>query len=429
MTKKIKPAPFKFKGFSRKQKQVLTWWTDASSVKDKDGIICDGSVRSGKTIIMSLSYVMWAMHCFNDENLGLSGKTIGSLRRNVVAPLKRMLDSRGYEVKDRRADNLLVISKRGRTNYFYLFGGKDESSQDLIQGITLAGMLFDEVALMPQSFVNQAMARCSVDGAKFWFNCNPESPYHWFKEEILDKHKEQNLIHLHFTMNDNPSLSRRVKERYKRMFSGVFYKRMILGLWVMAEGIIYDLFDEKKHCTEDVPTTFDYYLVGVDYGTGNPTVFGLYGVKGKNIFKVDEYYYDSKKHNRQKTDQEYSQDMKEFLGDVVPRFIYLDPSAASFKAQLRKDGFNQVKDADNAVVDGIRTQSTMLQSGRYKIVKSKCPQTVRDYAAYVWDPKAQARGEDKPIKENDHTKDEERYVLHTHFGRPPRKAKAVQSLY
>ena len=167
MSKK-KPALFKFKSFSKKQLKVLNWWTDESPHKYKDGIICDGSVRAGKTVVMSLSYVMWGMETFQDENLGMAGKTIGSFRRNVVTPLKRMLRSRGYAVKDHRADNMLSITFKGITNYFYIFGGKDEGSQDLIQGITLAGMFFDEVALMPQSFVNQATARCSVDGSKLW---------------------------------------------------------------------------------------------------------------------------------------------------------------------------------------------------------------------------------------------------------------------
>ena len=163
-----KQTVFKFKPFSKKQKQVLTWWCPASSVKDKDGIIADGAIRSGKTVCMSLSFVMWAMNSFNGQNFGMCGKTIGSFRRNVLFWLKLMLKSRGYQTKDHRADNLLEVSRGNVTNYFYVFGGKDERSQDLIQGITLAGVFFDEVALMPESFVNQATGRCSVEGSKFW---------------------------------------------------------------------------------------------------------------------------------------------------------------------------------------------------------------------------------------------------------------------
>ena len=158
-----KGQTFHFSPFSRKQKQVLTWWCKDSPVHDKDGIIADGAIRSGKTVSMSLSFAMWAMSTFNGQNFAMCGKTIGSFRRNVLFWLKLMLKSRGYSVIDRRADNLIIIRKGDTENYFYIFGGKDERSQDLIQGITLAGVFFDEVALMPESFVNQATGRCSVE--------------------------------------------------------------------------------------------------------------------------------------------------------------------------------------------------------------------------------------------------------------------------
>ena len=178
---------FKFQPFSQKQKQILTWWVPTSPVKDYDGIIADGAIRSGKTVCMSLSYVLWAMTTFNGCNFGMCGKTIGSFRRNVLFWLKQMLKSRGFKVVDHRSDNMLEISRGEVLNYFYIFGGKDESSQDLVQGITLAGVFFDEVALMPESFVDQATGRCSVDGSKYWFNCNPAGPYHWFKANWIDR--------------------------------------------------------------------------------------------------------------------------------------------------------------------------------------------------------------------------------------------------
>ena len=409
MTNK-KPPLFKFKPFSKKQMQVLSWWTENSPHKDKDGIICDGSVRSGKTIAMSLSYVMWAMDTFDDENLGMAGKTIGSFRRNVVRPLKRMLLSRGYKFKDHRADNMLEISFKGKTNYFYIFGGKDEGSQDLIQGITLAGMFFDEVALMPESFVNQATARCSVDGSKLWFNCNPEGPYHWFKVEYLDQLEEKNMLHLHFTMDDNLSLTERVKERYRRMYSGIFFQRYILGLWVLAEGIIYDMFDEKKHFVKTVDRPYTKYYVSVDYGTQNPTAFGLWGFYDGVWYKVKEYHH-SGRDGKQKTDKEYSQDLKEFVGDLKITRVIVDPSAASFKAQLKEDGF-RVKDADNDVINGIRNVATALDEGMIKY-NDCCTHTKREFASYVWDEKAANRGEDKPVKENDHHMDSDRYFVNT----------------
>lgn len=413
----LKVTPFKFEPFSTKQLQVLTWWLPNSPVKDKDMIIADGSVRSGKTVSMSLSYVQWSMDTFDGENLGMSGKTIGSFRRNVLTPLKRMLKALKYKVKDHRADNMVEICKNGKTNFYYIFGGKDERSQDLIQGITLAGMLFDEVALMPESFVNQATARCSVNGAKLWFNCNPEGPYHWFNTEYIEKAEEKNAVYLHFTMDDNFSLSEAVKDRYRRMYSGVFFKRYILGLWVMAAGAIYDMFAEEKHVIKDIPKQFDKLWVACDYGTGNATVFLLQGRVGTKYYTLREYYYDSRKIGRQKTDAEYSADMKQFMEDCNDILqgrkvtVIVDPSAASFIAQLRKDGFT-VKNAQNSVLDGIRWVASLLSKLEYFICET-CINTVKEKSSYIWDEKAQDKGEDKPVKQNDHASDAERYGLYT----------------
>lgn len=418
MSKKKKPALFKFQPFSEKQIKVLKWWQDDSPHKDKDGIVCDGSVRAGKTVVMSLSFIIWSMETFEDENLGMSGKTIGSFRRNVFKPLKKMLHSRGYKVKEQRSENMFTVTNRkGVTNFFYIFGGKDESSQDLIQGITLAGMFFDEVALMPQSFVNQATARCSVDGAKMWFNCNPEGPYHWFKLEYLDQLTEKNMLHLHFTMDDNLSLTERVKNRYKRMYSGVFYQRYILGLWVLAEGIVYDMFDKDKHSVSTVNRAYTQYYVSCDYGTQNPMTFGLWGKsrdteENKDVwYKVKEYHYDGRKEAQQKTDQEYVDDMKTFIGSLTIKAIIVDPSATSFITALRRAKM-RVLEAKNAVADGIRNVGTALVNGLIKY-NDCCKETFREYSSYIWDKKAGERGEDKPVKENDHQLDADRYFVNT----------------
>jgi len=421
-------ATFRWHPFSRKQLQVLTWWMPGSPHRDKDAIICDGSVRAGKTASMSLSFVIWAMTTFNGQQFGMAGKTIGALRRNVIGPLKQMLASRGYRVEDRRADNLLVISRGAVTNHFYLFGGKDERSQDLIQGITLAGMFFDEVALMPQSFVNQATARCSVDGSKLWFNCNPAGPYHWFKLEWLDQLEQKNALHLHFTMDDNPSLSERVKERYRRMYSGVFYRRYILGLWVLAEGIIYDMFDPDKHVRPTIDRPYSQYYVSVDYGTQNPMTFGLWGFVPPPTkanphefesawYKIREYHYDGRQKGRQKTDEEYYQDLEEFVGDIQPRAIIIDPSAASFIALIRKKDRFAVRQARNDVLEGIRNMATALNTGRI-LYNDCCKETFREFASYVWDEKAAERGEERPIKQNDHQMDGDRYFVNTVVMRP-----------
>nr|WP_288861908.1 PBSX family phage terminase large subunit [uncultured Faecalicatena sp.] len=413
---KSKRQIFHFKPFSLKQRKVLNWWCDTSPVKDKDGIIADGAIRSGKTVCMSLSFVFWAMANYSDQNFAMCGKTIGSFRRNVLTILKLMLRSLGFQVADHRADNLVEISRNGVTNHFYIFGGKDESSQDLIQGITLAGVFFDEVALMPESFVNQATGRCSVDGSKYWFNCNPDGPYHWFKLNWLDKAKEKNLLVLHFTMDDNLSLSEHIKERYRNMYTGVFFKRYILGLWAMAEGIIYDMFSEDRH----VKTILEYArqlidggrYVSIDYGTQNATAFLLWN-KGRDgkWYCIREYYYSGRDKGIQKTDAEYAEDLKKFLDGTPVKAVIVDPSAASFIAELNKHGFTVIQ-ADNAVEDGIRLVATLLNTERIAFSQS-CKNTIMEFASYIWDPKAAERGEDKPIKQHDHAMDAVRYFCYT----------------
>ncbi len=409
--KRIKKI-FTFRPFSKKQRKVLNWWCDASPVKDKDGIIADGAIRSGKTISMSLSYVMWAMSRFSEENFGMCGKTIGSFRRNVLFLLKLMLRSRGYHVADHRADNLVIVTRNDITNYFYIFGGKDERSQDLIQGITLAGCFFDEVALMPESFVNQATGRCSVDGSKYWFNCNPDGPYHWFKLNWIDKKEDKRLLYLHFTMDDNLSLSDRIKERYRTMYSGVFFKRYILGLWVVAEGIIYDMFREEEHVIpQKKDDDFTNYYVSCDYGTQNATVFLLWGKDRDGTWTgVREYYYSGRDEAAQKTDSEYADDLEEWLHGLKPTIV-IDPSAASFIAELKKRGYH-IKKAKNSVLDGIRFVASLLMQKRLKFCEG-CKNTIKEFGAYIWDRKASENGEDKPVKKFDHAMDAVRYFCYT----------------
>lgn len=413
--KKIRQI-FKFQPFSQKQRKVLNWWTDDSPVKDYDGIIADGAIRSGKTLSMSLSFVIWAMNCFDGQNFAMCGKTIGSFRRNVLFWLKLMLRSRGYKVADHRADNLVVVTKGKTENYFYIFGGKDERSQDLIQGITLAGVFFDEVALMPESFVNQATGRCSVDGSKYWFNCNPDGPYHWFKVNWIDKRKEKRLLYLHFTMDDNLSLSEKIKARYRSMYTGVFYKRYILGLWYMAEGIIYDMFSEERH-VKKITESFQKLInnnryVSCDYGTQNATVFLLWNKGTDGIwYCTREYYYSGRDLGRQKTDTEYADDLKEWLDGTKIKAVIVDPSAASFIAELRKRGYKVLK-AKNEVEDGIRLVAVMLNLVKILFCDC-CENTIKEFASYIWDEKAAECGEDRPVKQFDHCMDAVRYFVYT----------------
>lgn len=423
---KKKTPIFKFKPFSRKQRQVMNWWMADSSVKDYNGIIADGAIRSGKTVAMSLGFVFWAMETFDGQNFIMAGKTISSFKRNVLQNLKLMLTSRGYHwVYHLSGDtpNMLEVTRKGKTNYFYIFGGKDEASQNLVQGITAAGAFFDEVALMPESFVNQATGRCSVAGSKFWFNCNPAGPAHWFKTNWIDKKKEKGLIYLHFTMEDNLSLDEAIKARYRSMYVGVFFKRYIKGLWAVAEGLIYTMCTDKNYYTdEERPISLKSIAqkyVAVDYGTTNPCVFLEIWDDGETIWIDREYRWDSRSEearrtgNPQKTDVQYADDMTEFMGTAPEEqcTIVVDPSAASFIAELRDRGF-YVKPADNEVLDGIRAVAALLALRELMINKS-CRGLRSEMRSYAWDEKAAERGEEKPVKQMDHGADALRYFVKT----------------
>ncbi|MCQ2106539.1 MAG: PBSX family phage terminase large subunit [Fibrobacter sp.] len=409
----MKASEFKWGKLSKKQMMLLSWWRENSPYADFNGIIADGAIRSGKTVSMGFSFVLWAMTCYDKQNFAICGKTVGSVRRNVLVTLKRQLRARGFSIKERYSENLLIVSKGSVSNMFYMFGGKDESSQDLIQGITLAGAFFDEVALMPESFVNQATARCSVKGSKYWFNCNPAGPMHWFRKNWIGRCKDRGLVYLHFTMEDNLTLSADIVKRYMGMYTGVFYQRYILGLWVAAEGLIYDMFDRKVHVLDKEPETEGAYYVSSDYGIQNATTFLLWRkVKDKNSWVcVREYYYSGREESRQKTVAELVEGLKGMLSGIKPERIIVDPSAAALIVELRKNGY-KIRKADNDVNDGIADVASMLVSNRLYIMKC-CRHTIEEFGQYLWDEKAADRGEDKPIKLFDHCMDAVRYFVRT----------------
>ena len=395
-----------YQRFSKRQKLSMLWWK-YPSFKDRDAIICDGSVRSGKSVSMTVGFILWSMSSFEGEKFAICGKTVESLRRNIVLNLREWLPG-DFHIVEKRAENKIIITVGDRSNTYFLFGGKDEASYMLIQGITLAGILMDEVALMPQSFVDQACARCSVPNSKLWFNCNPAGPEHWFYKEWVMKEREKNALHIHFTMEDNLSLSARIKERYERMFSGVFYDRYIRGMWVVAEGLVYPMFSSATH-TVDEHGDGGVYYVSMDYGTINPTAMGLWRIHNGTATMEREYFHDSRKERKQKTDEEYYEDLEQFVGDTRIERIIIDPSAASFKECIRRHGKFKVQDADNSVLDGIRFTGSLLNQGKVKI-HSSCTNTIREFGAYLWDEKAK---DDAVIKENDHSMDQMRYLCQT----------------
>ncbi len=379
---------------------MLSWWQR----EDWEAIICDGAVRSGKTFSMGVSFFLWAQARFDGKQFGLCGKTIVSLRRNLLTELVPYLRRIGMSIREKRSENLLIVRFAGHENRFLLFGGRDESSAALIQGSTLAGVLLDETVLMPRSFVEQAIARCSVPGSRLWFNCNPENPGHWFYREWILKAKARRALYLHFTMEDNPALSPRIRARYRNAYSGVFYRRFVLGEWTAAQGLVYDFFDRERDAADVPEGPFEEWRISVDYGTANPASFGLWGKKNAVWYRVAEYYYDSRKAGRQRTDEEYAEALERLAGERTIRRVIVDPSAASFIEVLRRRGFQVVR-ANNDVADGIRVTSDLLKKRRIVICRT-CGDCLREMELYCWDERG---GRDAPRKENDHAMDDLRY--------------------
>ena len=392
----------KFRRFSPKQRRVLTWWLREG---EYEAIICDGAVRSGKTVCMGISFFCWAMARFDGQQFALCAKTIGALRRNLLHELTPVLASLGFSCEEQRSKKTLTVRCGGRENTFYLFGGRDASSAALIQGCTLAGVLFDEAALMPRSFVEQACARCSVSGSRLWFNCNPEGPEHWFYKEWVCKAAEKRLLHLHFTMEDNPALTESVRQRYEKLYTGIFYRRFVLGQWCMAQGLVYD-FQKERHVVQNGPEKGRYFI-SVDYGTQNPFSAGLWCVADGKAWRIKEFYHSGRDTGKVLTDEEYYEKLEELAGVYPVERVIIDPSAASFIATVRCHGRFRVRKAKNGVLPGIRLVAQYLREGRLLFLEN-CRDTIREFGLYRWE-----EGKDAPKKENDHAMDDVRYFCTT----------------
>ncbi len=393
---------------------MLNWWCDNSPHRMRDAIICDGAVRSGKTVCMTLSFVLWAFYRFSDTSFALCGKTVTSLRRNIITPILPMLRELGFDCTEKVSRNLVEIHAYGTTNRFYLFGGKDEGSAALIQGMTLGGVLLDEVALMPRSFVEQAIARCSLPQAKLWFNCNPENPYHWFYTEWICKVEEKNCLYLHFTMADNPSLSDSVRKRYETIYSGAFYERFVLGKWVAVTGLVYPMFDHTVHVSP-MRGTPRRCFISCDYGTVNPASFGLWGLGEDGIwYRMREYYFDSRREGCQRTDEEHYAALESLAGGADIEEVIVDPSAASFMECIRRHGRFRVVGAHNDVLDGVRKVSSALRAGSIRICPG-CEDILREFSLYRWEENT---ARDVPRKMYDHAMDDLRYFVTTALQTP-----------
>lgn len=389
---------------SEKQMKIL-----AFPYTKYEAIICDGAIRSGKSSIMMWAFVKWGMMNFDGQRFAICGKSVDSCIKNVIQPFLAMsLARETYRLRWRRIDKVLEVQNGNTTNLFEVFGGKDESSFALIQGRTLAGVLLDEVALQPRSFVEQALARCSVSGSRFWFNCNPGPPSHWFYQEWIKQTERHKALHLHFLLEDNPALDPEIVERYKNTYAGVFYRRYILGEWCVADGLVYPMFDKAKHIATEQYSGGVYYI-SIDYGTLNPTAMGLWQLRNGKAVMLKEYYYDGRKQKRQKTDEEYADDLEAFAEGYQIERVIVDPSAASFKETLRRRGKFAVMDANNAVLNGIRLTGSLLLAGRI-LFDASCENTFDEFGSYCWDEKKET---DAVVKESDHAMDMIRYFVYT----------------
>lgn len=389
--------------YSEKQRELATWWAEGSPSSGRDGVIAEGAIRSGKTWAMVTGFLLWSQRRFSGRNFIVAGRSVMSLKRNVVGPMLSLMRDMGWPYEYNRSEGFVKVG----SNVYWLFGASTEASQDVLQGLTAAGCYADEVALFPESFVDQMAGRCSVEGAKLWFNCNPGGPTHFFKTKWIDRAGELNLLHLRFAMEDNPSLSEKTIERYERMFTGVFYDRYIRGLWTLAEGLVYP--EYKQAFEEPWEGGAAKWCVSCDYGTQNAFAALLWAFDGGAWHCVREYRYSGRDEGRQKTDADYVADMAAFsegLPEGTP--FVVDPSAASFIAAMRRAGF-KVRKARNDVLDGIRETAACMQSGAVRISKG-CVETEKEFAGYAWDAKA---GADRPVKENDHMMDALRYFVAT----------------
>lgn len=383
---------------SQKQAKIL-----AFPYSKYDALICDGAVRSGKTSIMMWAFVRWAMENFSGQRFGVCGRTVDSCTKNIIVPFTAMsLAKERYIIRWRRGDKVMEVRRGAVTNYFEVFGGKDEASYTLIQGRTLAGVLLDEVVLMPRSFVEQALARCSVDGARLWFSCNPGSPHHWFYQEWIKRSRERNALYLHFEMMDNPGLSKRTLERYENMYAGIFYDRYVRGLWVAAEGIVYKDFakDTEKYLIGDplewakqTGTSFSIISIGVDFGgTKSATKFQATGItKNFRVVALEEEYIKNEEIDPDALNRRFAT----FCQLITSKYGYSQTRADSAEtvlirgldhtAQKLRLG-TQVKNAlKMQITDRIRLVVLLMKQGRFKVSRN-CPHLIDALQSAIYDP-------------------------------------------
>lgn len=365
-----------------------------------------GAVRSGKTIA---SLVRWLEYVRTAPpgDLLMLGKTERTLKRNILDPIEAIVGPRRFRY-NRGTGEVSLFGRR-----IYVGGANDERAEAKIRGLTVAGAYGDELTLWPESVFKQLLARLSVRGAKLFGTTNPDGPFHWLKKDFLDRAAALEIAAFHFRLEDNANLPPEYVAALKREYTGLWYRRFILGRWVAAEGAVYDMLDLDAHVVDTLPELRRHW-VAIDYGTTNPTVWAVLSEGADGRYYVHhEWRWDSHQKGRQKTDSEYSEAFRDWQAEYsyAPEAVIYDPSAASFGAQLRHDGVRRVRTADNEVLDGIRDVASLLSTDRLRFHGPTTQAGLEEMTGYTWDAKAQQRGEDKPLKVADHFPDMLRYAV------------------
>lgn len=382
--------------FTEKQKEFVR---DLKYDRLKRINILDGSVRSGKTWISLVVWALWVAQMPADKKYLMVGKTLTTLKRNCLEPLIQLIGAENFKFSISLKKAVLF----GRN--IDLEGANDAQSENKIRGLTLQGAYADEITLFPEDFFTMLLSRLSEKDAKFFGSTNPDSPSHWLKKKYLDRESELSLYRKSFVIDDNTFLDPEYIANIKSEYTGVFYERFIKGLWVIAEGLVYEFGEEN--ITDDIPKHGEY-IVSIDYGTLNPFSAGLWCVNGDKAVRIKEYYYSGRDENCQRTDEEYVSDVNALTEGYGVSKVIVDPSAASFITALKKAGYSVTK-AKNDVIDGIRTTARFLKNGNIKIHRS-CEDAIAEFGLYSWNDKSSV---DAVIKENDHAMDDIRYFCYT----------------
>ncbi|MGI5418668.1 PBSX family phage terminase large subunit [Actinomadura luteofluorescens] len=371
-----------------------------------------GAVRSGKTIASLLAFLIAVAAAPDHGLIVIAGRTRETIERNIIEPLQdaSLFGPLAAQIHHTRGSNTAVIL--GRT--VHLIGAYDVRSEGRLRGLTACLAYVDEATLVPEAFWTQLLARLSVPGARLLATTNPDGPAHWLRQQFLLRAPHLNLASWHFTLDDNPALPADYVRSLKAEFVGLWYRRMILGEWCLAEGAVFDMWDTERHVVTALPAIRRWIALGVDYGTTNPFAALALGLgDDQRLYLGHEWRWDSKQQHRQLTDAQYSERLRAWLNTigVHPQWTIVDPSAASFVTQLHQDGLTPAA-GDNAVLDGIRTVASLLGRDRLR-VHASCTGFINEIPGYSWDPDKAAKGEDAPIKADDHSLDAARYAVHT----------------